>query len=364
MAEETEVISSQKSDSFWDTYQEFFLSDDAVEVSDAEVNLVADGMNARHELTSDQAHLELGLSVDDTSHTVYSEDPWNHSLWAQGPLAQANSSHSLTSDEPWVEVPLTVNDSEHELTSDQSGVSTSSKLFPYETEHLHEVDGTFSVLAVCPDVDVDEPAHLLFDGGGGITLVSNFELEVDDAYHRNMPDDNMWIGEDGDAVFPRDGSCAHSADGVGSLTLEERLPYVGTARHRHEAEDSLALSVNYILPDISDTGHKVQSGMVVFPTVRADSATHRQTASRVWSWMNGSVHEVDSGEARIEVHLDVTDCEHQLHSTGNLEVTPHLTPADCQHFIFTPDTLAPDNCSHALTSDELQANTKYRRIYV
>jgi len=353
MSEEVEVSSGSVSDDFWNTYQEFYLSDDVVEVGEVLVTL-DDVSSCRHDNVADQVILNLDLYINSSLHEHFADKIHSSSIFAD------DCEHTHEPDIININKHLEPDNTVHYHYVNETGLATSSLLYPYSTVHNHIVDEATIALTAT----VDDTVHLLEDTGwGDITLTFTTPILADDCLHYTIADGGLHIGGEDDTVYPRDADHGLWSAEVGDFTFKDSITFVSPGRHLHTVEELPNLPMVYRLVP-NDCTHELFSERVERTLVRADSSFHGLRSDEVWSWMDDSMHTQVSDELRIKVNIDALNCVHHFGLSAYPVLNPIMVVDDCYHNLFTKDTLAPADCSHELYSDELTGNTQYRRLYV
>ena len=357
MSEELEVQSIPKSDDFWNTYQEFFFN--SVGVSEMLVNLSSEGLSSYHYVVSDTVQLTLEIIPADSSHVLYNEDPFSHSVYADG------SYHTQVCDNVGVTVHLNVDGAEHYHYADDFGLALDGLLSVYDSAHNTLAEIAASFLAVtAPDIVPANTKHVLEDNGFQRTsLIFKTPVYADDTSHYSYCAGNLYIGN-GNEVYARD--CAHgiTAEEVGAFTFKSILYFVTKGTHLHIVDHIASLPLSLSLSAVSSTEHAVSSERVSPTFVLANPCSHGVKSKVVWSWMNDAYHKVLSPEIALQVSLDVLSCSHSFSPTSYPYLVASLSVNDCYHSLFTKDIISPDGCEHELVSPELISNALYRRLNV
>ena len=310
-------------------------------------------MNCRHEQVAGQATLNLDLTVGSSFHEHFADRINSSSVFAD------NCEHTHAADEIALNKHLEIDSTVHHHYVNETGLATSSLLYPYNTIHDHIAEEpTIAVTAT-----LDSTVHLLEDTGwNDITLIFTTPIYADDCLHYTLADDELYIGGEDDTVYPRDTEHGLWSEEVGAFTFKDSIPFVYPGRHLHTADE---LDITLITPVFADDCyHELFSEKIKRTLVRADSSFHELKSDEVWSWMDDARHTQVSDEVRIKVNIDALDCAHIIVGSALINLTSILAVDDCSHSLFTKDTLVPSDCSHELYSDELSGNTLYRRLYV
>lgn len=357
MSEELEVMSGTEEDDFWETYQNFFLDDEAVEVDEELINLEVHSTG--HDIISGIVTVLPAIGVASGYHAIASPEI---RVYSEDIIVADHTSHATWGEEPTLAITVGVASAEHVVYSEMPEVSAGIVLTVAGADHIHEVDQI--TVQGYSNVVIDDAVHQIFDSGlNDIIIIYHYEVDAADCCHSTLCKDDLVIGGENDTAYPRDCEHAVAAEEVGAFTIGHLIQQVNSGIHLQTAENIDSLPMVY-LATVDDSAHDVWSEKASPDYVYADSAVHAVTSKNVWSWLDNASHIVLSEHVPLSVNITVANSYIRFIDEPDIALIVGIAPEDCYHSLFTKDKIGVDNSSHVVVSDFAEPDTLYRRLYV
>jgi len=362
--EELEILRDDYNDDYWVTYSNFFIDENAVEVTEPLVTLDSEGLNSRNNLLS---------SVPTVSETkvILASDCINDHVVDIVQLLDAYTVHAIKSTHDIASTDIVFNDrispsdTTHDLTSKspQLYFAYGTHLFIDDVSHELQSDEMLYITNGEVTLSVKRSDIVLEDNGTTqIIFIRHSSVDAMKSTHVSAVTGELYLSN-GDAVYPR--SCSNvlaSTDIDSYFETQETIFGINKGRHYQKVDDYLRLQLHSsISPE--NAYHKNVPFVVAWNTLNVSDCFHALSTDMPWNYIDNAEHSLVS-ETVKKLNYIISDNSflYVYSETPALEITLNTIHSTI-HRLMTKDYMAGvDNSYIEFDSRFIATKNKYRRI--